>query len=229
MMLNRVAPDEDLLVRVEERPLRAFLREHADDLEGDAANQDLLADHCVPIGAEHLGDGRADDRAAAARRVVAGGKHAAGRDRVGVHRHVGGRGADDVHVDVLIPLLDLEVGAQLGHDGADVTGVVRERGVIVQREAHAGAARDAAHRSEEHTSELQSPMYLVCRLLLEKKKKDNRQFYHLKKPPSIRLTARTRSIQICATLPSEHNCTIYITVTVWQSYEQHKYRNEYTK
>src|SRR5437879_9729084 len=30
-------------------------------------------------------------------------------------------------------------------------------------------------RSEEHTSELQSPMYLVCRLLLEKKK--NRRYY----------------------------------------------------
>src|SRR5437763_10990422 len=29
----------------------------------------------------------------------------------------------------------------------------------------------AAVRSEEHTSELQSPMYLVCRLLLEKKKR----------------------------------------------------------
>src|SRR5437762_10231808 len=28
-------------------------------------------------------------------------------------------------------------------------------------------------RSEEHTSELQSPMYLVCRLLLEKKKSIN--------------------------------------------------------
>src|SRR5207244_7508493 len=28
------------------------------------------------------------------------------------------------------------------------------------------------HRSEEHTSELQSPDHLVCRLLLEKKKKD---------------------------------------------------------
>src|SRR5690348_17789055 len=27
-----------------------------------------------------------------------------------------------------------------------------------------------AHRSEEHTSELQSPVHLVCRLLLEKKK-----------------------------------------------------------
>src|SRR5258708_27480604 len=30
-----------------------------------------------------------------------------------------------------------------------------------------------AHRSEEHTSELQSPDHLVCRLLLEKKKKTN--------------------------------------------------------
>src|SRR3712207_8824883 len=30
----------------------------------------------------------------------------------------------------------------------------------------------AARRSEEHTSELQSRQYLVCRLLLEKKKKD---------------------------------------------------------
>src|SRR3712207_8764377 len=30
----------------------------------------------------------------------------------------------------------------------------------------------ARHRSEEHTSELQSRQYLVCRLLLEKKKKN---------------------------------------------------------
>src|SRR5437763_6071884 len=30
-------------------------------------------------------------------------------------------------------------------------------------------------RSEEHASELQSPMYLVCRLLLEKKKKKEKQ------------------------------------------------------
>src|ERR1017187_4580421 len=29
--------------------------------------------------------------------------------------------------------------------------------------------KPAKNRSEEHTSELQSPMYLVCRLLLEKK------------------------------------------------------------
>src|SRR5437879_9728918 len=31
-------------------------------------------------------------------------------------------------------------------------------------------AQARSYRSEEHTSELQSPMYLVCRLLLEKKK-----------------------------------------------------------
>src|SRR3712207_8515257 len=31
----------------------------------------------------------------------------------------------------------------------------------------------ADYRSEEHTSELQSRQYLVCRLLLEKKKKSN--------------------------------------------------------
>src|SRR5207253_10399638 len=36
-------------------------------------------------------------------------------------------------------------------------------------DARRGAARD--HRSEEHTSELQSRGHLVCRLLLEKKKK----------------------------------------------------------
>src|SRR5437879_11653739 len=30
-------------------------------------------------------------------------------------------------------------------------------------------------RSEEHTSELQSPMYLVCRLLLEKKNQHNKK------------------------------------------------------
>src|SRR5437762_3867849 len=35
------------------------------------------------------------------------------------------------------------------------------------------AAINEQIRSEEHTSELQSPMYLVCRLLLEKKKKQH--------------------------------------------------------
>src|SRR3712207_8270420 len=37
----------------------------------------------------------------------------------------------------------------------------------------------AGLRSEEHTSELQSRQYLVCRLLLEKKKKNNISYLHL--------------------------------------------------
>src|SRR3712207_7296084 len=36
--------------------------------------------------------------------------------------------------------------------------------------------RPAHERSEEHTSELQSRQYLVCRLLLEKKKKKNKKY-----------------------------------------------------
>src|SRR3712207_8843986 len=36
---------------------------------------------------------------------------------------------------------------------------------------------ESANRSEEHTSELQSRQYLVCRLLLEKKKQTKHQYY----------------------------------------------------
>src|SRR6266487_1021017 len=37
-----------------------------------------------------------------------------------------------------------------------------------------GSRSRRAPRSEEHTSELQSPVHLVCRLLLEKKKKNHK-------------------------------------------------------
>src|SRR5260363_284871 len=40
------------------------------------------------------------------------------------------------------------------------------------RFARSGKSRSAACRSEEHTSELQSPDHLVCRLLLDKTKQD---------------------------------------------------------
>src|SRR3712207_8826496 len=46
--------------------------------------------------------------------------------------------------------------------------------VFVERESQSGRSRKdglpGRRRSEEHTSELQSRQYLVCRLLLEKKK-----------------------------------------------------------
>src|SRR5256885_6938515 len=45
------------------------------------------------------------------------------------------------------------------------------------------------HRSEEHTSELQSPCNLVCRLLLEKKKDKRKNHHH-----SVKNCDRTRLI-----------------------------------
>src|ERR1022692_5221328 len=41
---------------------------------------------------------------------------------------------------------------------------------LVRFRPRASSQDQPAHRSEEHTSELQSPCNLVCRLLLEKKK-----------------------------------------------------------
>src|SRR5438876_8311042 len=49
------------------------------------------------------------------------------------------------------------------------------------RQARANSCWKPTQRSEEHTSELQSPVHLVCRLLLEKKKK-------IKKTPKKRTT-----------------------------------------
>src|SRR3712207_8133449 len=51
----------------------------------------------------------------------------------------------------------------------------RRRGASVP----AASRRARRPRSEEHTSELQSRQYLVCRLLLEKKKKTPYIIYHL--------------------------------------------------
>src|SRR5438876_5869518 len=62
------------------------------------------------------------------------------------------------------------------HDAvAEPFGKPGEAGDIRKQHGHwpDRAARPMTVRSEEHTSELQSPVHLVCRLLLEKKKKSN--------------------------------------------------------
>src|SRR3712207_6961227 len=65
--------------------------------------------------------------------------------------------------------------AVLGYSSAMGTSLVPKVSVVVptyNRRALLGTVVDALlARSEEHTSELQSRQYLVCRLLLEKKKK----------------------------------------------------------
>src|SRR2546422_2163840 len=48
----------------------------------------------------------------------------------------------------------------------------------------------AAARSEEHTSELQSRLHLVCRLLLEKKKKKEKRTQHAYKTQDRKRCAR---------------------------------------
>src|SRR2546429_6525536 len=50
---------------------------------------------------------------------------------------------------------------------------------LIGNEVPASAAAPSGHsRSEEHTSELQSRLHLVCRLLLEKKKKQTSRSRH---------------------------------------------------
>src|SRR3712207_7279990 len=60
-----------------------------------------------------------------------------------------------------------QVGVEV-HGAADGDALALAAGELADR----GFGRDA-DRSEEHTSELQSRQYLVCRLLLEKKRKPN--------------------------------------------------------
>src|SRR3712207_7138104 len=57
----------------------------------------------------------------------------------------------------------------------------RSRAPLVARSTRCRCASSSSRtqaRSEEHTSELQSRQYLVCRLLLEKKKKKTHQYIH---------------------------------------------------
>src|SRR3712207_8419185 len=64
-----------------------------------------------------------------------------------------------------------EVG-QVEQRGAAVDRLSREQVGAADELVDAAGAKGGerlAHRSEEHTSELQSRQYLVCRLLLEKK------------------------------------------------------------
>src|SRR5437764_10529490 len=66
-----------------------------------------------------------------------------------------------------------KVSARLDDVGQGRIAEMDAAGIDIQVLSHGAPSvqRLEAERSEEHTSELQSPMYLVCRLLLEKKKK----------------------------------------------------------
>src|SRR2546425_8933068 len=86
-------------------------------------------------------------------------------------------GAGEQHGDLAPVARELQLpldggGRGAGRVGHAEAGRSRQGGTELRRElAHVGVGLAREHlRSEEHTSELQSLAYLVCRLLLEKKK-----------------------------------------------------------
>src|SRR5258708_15525616 len=135
----------------------------------------------VPAHEVELRDlGRIEDRAQG---LASRGGDGPGREAGNAIRVVGG-------VDAEVRLVDLPVPGPRQAQGVDDGGVGLERHLLAQAiEEDGGNARTLLAlgrlelhergqgddlpqaRSEEHTSELQSPDHLVCRLLLEKKKK----------------------------------------------------------
>src|SRR2546427_7855706 len=77
---------------------------------------------------------------------------------------------------------DRRLAAEIERRGRDET-----RGVLIEEDQH---------RSEEHTSELQSQSNLVCRLLLEKKKKKQARWQRTQQ----REPSRRRCVSDCSTL-----------------------------
>src|SRR2546430_10596097 len=69
-----------------------------------------------------------------------------------------------------------------------------------------GAAGDVP-RSEEHTSELQSQSNLVCRLLLEKKKKTNEMRSHMQ---GVVLTRRSLVLLSARSLAARDTAQVYL-------------------
>ena len=71
-------------------------------------------------------------------------------------------------------MIDGFTGKNTAEEMADMEADIKKNGItspgVVTLSRDKNGTVTAIMRSEEHTSELQSPMYLVCRLLLEKKK-----------------------------------------------------------
>src|SRR5438874_9668645 len=78
----------------------------------------------------------------------------------------------------------------------DAAGLRRRQQHGVDHVDDAVRLMDVGNRSEEHTSELQSRRDLVCRLLLEKKKK--------KKSNGVRIIVHGYGTQLRNTSPSRH-------------------------
>src|SRR5256885_11005785 len=80
------------------------------------------------------------------------------------------RDGEQVAAQAEVAALNLVIEAsQLGDNGLQMAKMAEELHQLTQK-IRKLSSQGAGERSEEHTSELQSPCNLVCRLLLEKKK-----------------------------------------------------------
>src|SRR5205823_10057350 len=77
----------------------------------------------------------------------------------------------DLIAEVPFELAGLCAAASAGAGGSAATSTGQGHDSVIALAKHASRAGKFLERSEEHTSELQSLAYLVCRLLLEKKNK----------------------------------------------------------
>src|SRR5690348_17501145 len=72
-------------------------------------------------------------------------------------------------------VLDTDIIIVEGDKSAEeASKLMKDRNARCVLASHKGEVVGIVSRSEEHTSELQSPVHLVCRLLLEKKKKNKK-------------------------------------------------------
>src|SRR2546426_4408772 len=76
-----------------------------------------------------------------------------------------------------LPLADAWPAGVGEHGPAHLLEGLQEAVALHREVDPLGPGRHQEGRSEEHTSELQSPCNLVCRLLLEKKKKNKLHFF----------------------------------------------------
>src|SRR5690348_6806030 len=90
-----------------------------------------------------------------------------------IHNRYGGvypEAASRAHVDKILPTVRMVIeDSGINPRELEAIGVTRGPGLIGSLMVGLSTAAGLGQRSEEHTSELQSPVHLVCRLLLEKK------------------------------------------------------------
>src|SRR5690606_40989430 len=96
-----------------------------------------------------------------------------GKPDMPAHRGQAGDRAEEQQALLTVQFGGLQLRLQPRRGTAvDVTQLAHEL-VLLRRHLYLPVCADQEGRSEEHTSELQSRENLVCRLLLEKKKKPN--------------------------------------------------------